>query len=294
MNLSLGTLNLTRSFHRFLRDNVNDVMKVILSRKGFDSENGGKPSFIMPDGGMISLPIPSGEEVYYDDLKYGRLDYDDIMRDVIRNHGNSSCHFDPDLDVNRHKSKPKRWVPAFGQCGTSLKYLIETVGVEPGDLFLFFGWFHQLEQVDGRFRYVKKSGDFYKDKDLHVIWGYMQVGEILEDHRSIVKKVPWHPHASWSREYDEDNYVFVGRKNLSFAPNVSGAAILPFDKKRVLTLKGASKAIWKPNAVYMPNSIIGSRKNSSTGAGVYYSGIWQELGLKETKATEHWAKRMIL
>jgi hypothetical protein len=33
-------------------------MKVILSRKGFDSEYGGYPSPILPDGRMIFLPIP--------------------------------------------------------------------------------------------------------------------------------------------------------------------------------------------------------------------------------------------
>ena len=34
-------------------------MKVIISRKGFDSGYGGMPSPILPDGTMISMPIPS-------------------------------------------------------------------------------------------------------------------------------------------------------------------------------------------------------------------------------------------
>ncbi|WP_121240714.1 hypothetical protein [Sulfurisoma sediminicola] len=34
-------------------------MKLILSRKGFDSAAGGIASPILPDGRMISLPIPS-------------------------------------------------------------------------------------------------------------------------------------------------------------------------------------------------------------------------------------------
>ena len=33
-------------------------MKIILSRKGFDSDFGGYPSLIMPEGRTISLPIP--------------------------------------------------------------------------------------------------------------------------------------------------------------------------------------------------------------------------------------------
>ena len=34
-------------------------MKVILSRKGFDSVNGKMPSAIMPNGDLVSMPIPS-------------------------------------------------------------------------------------------------------------------------------------------------------------------------------------------------------------------------------------------
>ena len=34
-------------------------MKIILSRKGFDSSYGGYPSPILPDGSLVSLPIPS-------------------------------------------------------------------------------------------------------------------------------------------------------------------------------------------------------------------------------------------
>jgi len=33
-------------------------MKIILSRKGFDSKNGGIASPILPDGALLSLPIP--------------------------------------------------------------------------------------------------------------------------------------------------------------------------------------------------------------------------------------------
>jgi Nucleotide modification associated domain 3 len=33
-------------------------MKLILSRKGFDSSHGGGPSPIRPDGRLLSFPIP--------------------------------------------------------------------------------------------------------------------------------------------------------------------------------------------------------------------------------------------
>ena len=39
-------------------------MKIILSRKGFDSQYGGHPSPILPDGTLLSIPIPSKDEIY--------------------------------------------------------------------------------------------------------------------------------------------------------------------------------------------------------------------------------------
>ena len=45
-------------------------MKVILSRKGFDSSNGGIVSPIFEDGSMISVPIPSKDKDQFSDLQY--------------------------------------------------------------------------------------------------------------------------------------------------------------------------------------------------------------------------------
>ena len=39
-----------------------DIMKIILSRKGFDSANGGIVSPIMEDGTLVSFPIPADED----------------------------------------------------------------------------------------------------------------------------------------------------------------------------------------------------------------------------------------
>ena len=48
-------------------------MKVILSRKGFDSSNGGCPSPILPDGTLLSLPIPTDDRDKYEDLSWKRV-----------------------------------------------------------------------------------------------------------------------------------------------------------------------------------------------------------------------------
>ena len=48
-------------------------MKIILSRKGFDTTSGGCPSPILPDGTLLSLPIPDEEDIKYSDLQYNGL-----------------------------------------------------------------------------------------------------------------------------------------------------------------------------------------------------------------------------
>jgi len=269
-------------------------MKVILSRKGFDSENGKIPSVVMPDGAVLSFPIPSRiDTMRYSDLQYGGVRYNEILADLLGRRGDCTCHCDPDVDVSRHVRRPKHWVPGFGQCSSSLTYLMDTVQVEPGDLFLFFGWYRFVEKVDGAFRYVRRADDYYQNHDIHLIWGYLQVGKILTSFAEKSRLLPWHPHSALYRDGDYRDYIFVARDTLSFAPDMPGAGILPYARHRVLTLEGKSKAYWKVNAVYDPEHIIGSRKNSARGDGIYYSGIWQELGLKEGKAAEEWAKRMI-
>lgn len=57
--------------------------KVILSRKGFDSSSGGKPSFIYGDR-LISLPIPGeGSGIGYKDISFDQnTKLDKVMREV--------------------------------------------------------------------------------------------------------------------------------------------------------------------------------------------------------------------
>ncbi|ABC30826.1 hypothetical protein HCH_04116 [Hahella chejuensis KCTC 2396] len=75
-------------------------MRLILSRKGFDSSAGGTPSLIMPDGRMISLPIPAGAKYQ----KLGMLniegvDIGGILEDLTNGGINAATtvHIDPDL-----------------------------------------------------------------------------------------------------------------------------------------------------------------------------------------------------
>lgn len=77
-------------------------MKVILSRKGFDSQYGRMPSPILPGGTLLSLPIPSKTdmETKYRDLYYGNSSYYDIIHTLNPNNKikeEYNCHLDPDI-----------------------------------------------------------------------------------------------------------------------------------------------------------------------------------------------------
>lgn len=132
-------------------------MKVILSRKGFDSANGKISSPIFEDGTMISFPIPSNDTDTYDSLEYCGMTYSKILSD-LRYKGGARCHIDPDLDDTRRIRKFPEWIPAFGQISSSASYL-KNIGIKEGDLFLFFGNFHKVKLVSGSYTYCRRTGD---------------------------------------------------------------------------------------------------------------------------------------
>ena len=99
-------------------------MKVVLSRKGFDSANGGMPSLIMPNGDLVSMPIPSsGDTCAYDQLRYGGKTYRQILKELAPKKRFTRCHLDPDIDVGRLINKPHGWKPAFGQISASASFM---------------------------------------------------------------------------------------------------------------------------------------------------------------------------
>lgn len=57
-------------------------MKLILSRKSFDSAYGGKPNLIFPDGKLLSLPIPGKryvKKINFNNQKYNPTEYKDVQ-----------------------------------------------------------------------------------------------------------------------------------------------------------------------------------------------------------------------
>lgn len=267
-------------------------MKIILSRKGFDSSNGGCASPVMPDGTLLSMPIPSDDADSYSDLHWNGDTYSDILSELCPKGSFSNCHVDPDIRIGNRIVPADDWKPAFGQTGAA-QGMLANAGVECGDIFLFFGWFHPVKKTEKGYRYVKgNKGDFYAYADMHVIYGYMQIGEIITGPQDI-SKYYWHPHSD-SRIYDSpNNALYLPSERLSIQSELKGSGTLDFRKDRVLTMNGKVRATWNEYPFLMPEHIYGNRKNSAKGEGLYYSGIWQELVVSESEGLLEWVKKVI-
>jgi Nucleotide modification associated domain 3 len=203
-------------------------MKIILSRKGFDSSSGGVPNPILPDGTLLPLPIPdSRSSILYHDLHSEPLvsydsSYSSLIEDLtkMRITRQQGAHLDPDL-CRSHYARTHQWKPVFGQRGSALGHLKkQDVGI--GDLFLFFGLFREVEFVDRQWCFVKTS------RPRHIFWGWMQVEEVLlatqaSDH------YPWiiyHPHCQ-PEACDTDLLYLSSLAKTSGVHDSLGAGVFP-------------------------------------------------------------------
>lgn len=188
-------------------------MKLILSRKGFDSTAGGKPSPIFPDGSMVSLPIPDRKSVLsYKDLRYDGQPLATIVTQLtggkVPEH--FRAHLDPDLAPDTFP-RLRGWRPLFGQTGAAQSHL-RNQGVGVGDLFLFFGLFRKIMMHNGFYTWNKS------DRPRHVIWGWLQVDEVLELAKGIPAGYYWaHYHPHCHRNNDSNNVLYVAREHLALA-----------------------------------------------------------------------------
>lgn len=214
-------------------------MRIILSRKGFDSSNGGVPSPILPDGQMLSLPIPEkGSSRRYEELSCRFGNVGEIVEQLSGGAvGRRFCaHLDPDLDADACR-RPARWRPAFGQSGAAARHL-EKQRVGEGDVFLFFGWFRQAERFGGGLRFVPRA------PDLHVIFGWLRVGSIAE---APLSGLEHHPH------FQQPKGAPYTYSRVYVAPSRDGGGVFrSFESRLQLTEKGRSRSEWLLPEFFMP------------------------------------------
>lgn len=170
-------------------------MRIVFSRKGFDSGAGGVPSPII-DGRPISLPIPTKHRSR---TTYADLGLSEIVEAATRGRltGSDLCHHDPMFENGRC---------AFGQTGAAQSHLTNNqVGV--GDVFLFFGLF---AEADGRDRH-------------HRFFGYLLVNEVISlGVRPSAGDQPAsfsmrHPHTVG--EWNPNNTLYLGQGKVASTAN---------------------------------------------------------------------------
>ena len=231
-------------------------MKIILSRKGFDAGVGKVPSPIFPSGEMISLPIPEGAPNEcaheYTDIRMGDSSMGAIVQELTR--GNiqptALAHLDPDLNADSIP-RPEGWKPVFGQSSAAESHLRKK-NVGEGDIFVFFGWFRKVHQVDGRYRYVPHA------PDLHVIFGWLQIEKrVPVAHRKTIPE--WalgHPHCKYEPYNGNDSiYIAADKLNLpGYTLDQSGAGVFrKFHPSLCLTADRSSRSTWKLPRWFYPD-----------------------------------------
>lgn len=188
-------------------------MRIIFSRKGFDSSAGGVPSPLIDGQLPMSLPIPTRmpSTTCFGDLA---SPIPSIVEDLTRGKvtRESPCHLDPDLaaEATRAKRLPG-WRGSLGQVSSAQSHL-DNRGVSEGDVFLFWGLFAPAR------RDANNCWTHFGPRE-HRIFGWLQVGEILRvpsEPESLLDERPWlrgHPHiaAGWPA----NNTVYVAAKHLN-------------------------------------------------------------------------------
>ena len=231
-------------------------MKLILSRKGFDSQSGGSPSPIFPNGTQYSLPIPhQHSEITYGDLWHGDTNIGETVADLTcdRIGANAPAHLDPDIN---HIAYPRQagWQPLFGQSGAAQGHL-DNQGVQIDDLFLFFGLFQKIEKISGRWCFVRDA------PKQHILWGWLQIGEIHKVDDLAKDELPWtcyHPHRHLSRDKDPTNTLYIAScgLNLGGGPIAQGAGcFLKSHERLVLTNpNGSGVTDWRLPRCFYPDN----------------------------------------
>ena len=204
------------------------------------------PSPILPDGRMISLPIPDKQSpIRYADISINGENIAPLVSNFTRGRvkPHYGTHLDPDLSTG-NLPRIAGWRPIFGQTGAAQGHLCKN-GVQKGDLFLFFGLFRRATLTSGKYSLLKGS------PLIHAVWGWLQIGEILPVDSSKKLLPAWagyHPHCYRGPEHNNVLYVSSNRLSLGqvVLEDCSGAGIFPnFSVKRQLTAPSApNPSLW--------------------------------------------------
>jgi hypothetical protein len=205
---------------------------------------------------MVPLPIPSSHDRYtLADINVPNCELDKLLSDVSRGTYSltTRIHLDPDLD-RAPASRLPEWLPALGQTGNAQSHLRD-MGVGEGDIFIFFGWFRQVEYKSGTWRYARRA------PNLHVMFGWLEVGAVLpvvaERDRCLTEYpgIANHPHVADPSNYtDTRNTLYLAERKSRFNPMAAygGGRFRKYDDRLRLTKPGCSRSVWSLPIWFMP------------------------------------------
>ncbi|MCL2658962.1 MAG: hypothetical protein FWD64_00390 [Acidobacteriaceae bacterium] len=206
-------------------------MKIILSRKGFDSTSGGHPSPIFPDGSMLSLPIPDKmSSITYGEIRGNKwLSVGEAVSQLAGKPPSHRAHLDPDI-VEQSVLRCGGWRPIFGQERAAEGHL-QRQGVVDGDVFLFFGLFRPVEKTDRGWRFVPKS------KEIHALFGWLQIARRISvaSWSAMDSWAYYHPHFHHKGNFKNVIYVATERLTLPCSKHaeIDGAGVFPYLTSRL-------------------------------------------------------------
>jgi|ERR1035437_478487 hypothetical protein len=284
-------------------------MKIILSRKGFDSSTGKNASPIFDNNIMISLPIPDDSaNINYKELynkRYGN--YYKLLKKIAPKKEFTTCHLDPDINKNIY-ARDRGWRGLFGQSDKAQSHL-ESQEVRAGDLFLFYGWFKHVKEIGDKIEYAEDK-EYCDGK--HVIFGYMQIDKIIPINyrikiqnsspisgKSDIKWPKWmkyHPHISEEGRDEKINCIYVASKTLSWNNKIPGFGTFDYSNKLVLSApREASRTTWELNSCFK-DKVLSWNGGRRVGNDRFFSisDRGQEFVVDATPDIETWAKSLII
>ena len=244
-------------------------MRIILSRKGFDSslQGGGNPNIIYNNTPYM-IPIPEeGTGIKYADLPFEETNYLEVMRDLNINQF-TECHLDPFISKDIRPLQCNLWKFNLGQVDKAQSSLdnIEPP-VREGDLFLFFGWFKKVEKGTKGYKYIPLKN--YHPDGVHLIYGYLYVGKktAIQKHK---KRPDWtdnHPHILhqdfYDKKYLNNNTLYVAKEQFKNT-GLPGAGVFTFSEALILSKrkhvdKNNSPIVYTRTIWELPSAFLGAK-----------------------------------
>jgi len=197
-------------------------MKIIFSRKVFDTYSGGFPNPIFENNRIFSIPIPDKKTSFkYSDIKdtYKEIPITEILNDItgkrIRSGKKLYKEFNYSKTDFRAHNDPFFYKGQsiegyfFGQQG-NVQSELRNRDVTKGDVFLFFGIFQRVNSKRKKWIYDKNF------PPCHVIFGWMQIGEVVDltDNKNVEKLLrkylflKEHPHIE-CKEFYKNNTIYI-------------------------------------------------------------------------------------